>query len=420
MFLPFSLRQIIFSIAISLGHAKPADYGELEYDNRPHSVDDVAPRQDDDRPDDSVEVPSGNIYDTGIFTKYPDSPTDDGSYRRRRATSEINSAGEHDAHDSNHLFFEKVYNVSHPEPGSGAETSEVPLDGLISAIGTELVSSAENVNLDVSNRKQRSAENGTPPSVTEKSNDVIDLNKNFFDEIFEFTRAERETGKANDSNKTIPLRGLVQAVESTLVKSAQKLQAAAPSKSSNENVDTNVKERITRSGSADDAVDSGEEVAGKVLEGKHINLDLLKPITFKAAASASSESQESHESDEVTSTTPAPLQVQPTNLLVLHESNSTHIVPNANQATVHLQRQHISQTIFQSTLAILPTIPPNSVNVPAIATTTTATQTDAVTDNVDSSSQKQLNENNASDQKQKLKEEVAIVEATPIILSQGI
>lgn len=165
----------------------------------------------------------------------------------------------------------------------------------------------------------------------------------------------------------------------------------------------------------------------KLSPTKNINLDLLNSITFKPPKSESSESHESNESEEVSSTTAAVI-LQPTTLTLVHTSNRTHIIPNADNKTVHVQTQHISHTVFQSTLAILPTISSNNINVPAItATTTTTTRThtsdaephDAVTDKIESS--KHLNENKASENTEKLKVKVAEVAANPIILtSQGI
>lgn len=441
--------QVVFSIAICLGQTKPADFGELEYDNIPHESRDS---HDSDEKDDNLKDSyGGNIYDTGIFTKYPESPTDDGydgatDSRRKRNASENSSDGEHEALDVNQLFFDKVYNESRPERRSDEKKDEIPLRGLISAIETELVDSADKINSDVSNREQRSAET-TPQTQTEKSDDdddSIDVNKNFFAGIFEFTRAQREATNENITNKTIPLKGLVDAVESTLINSAQKLQTAAATKNKSTEkverisaVDTEAKERKTRSVEEDD--DAKEVPEGKshfavekVYPTKNLNLDLLKPIAIKTPENASSESHESSESSEsnescevVSTTTATP--VQPTSLTVVHESNSTHIIPNANTKTVHVQRQQISETIFHSTLAILPTISPNNINVQAIAATTTATATtqtsttetvDAVTDKVDST--KQLNENKVSDKRQELKEKFAEVAANPVILTSAV
>lgn len=419
-----------------MGQAKPTDFGDLKYNNASHNN----LEKDDGRETDKGSVKDsygGNVYDTGIFTKYPENPTADGYNgatisRQRRNTSENCSDNENDALDVNQLFFDKVYNVSRPIRKSDEKNVNIPLNGLISAIETELVDSAEKINSEVSIREGRSAETTTIQSGTEKpdendDDDSIDVNKNFFDEIFEFTRAQRETTKENVANKTIKLDGLIQAVESTLVKSAQKLQkSAATKKNSGENadktaIDTEAKERRARS-VAEEVEEKSHIGVKKLSPSKNINLDLLSPITFKAPINESSESLESNETDEVPSTTHA-MNVQPTNLIVLHDSNSTHIIANADKKTMHVQHQQISQTIFQSTLAILPTISPNNINVPSFATVTTTTtttiqpsQTDAVADTVvDSSTPMQV-----SDETKKLKEKVAEVEATPIILSQGI
>lgn len=443
--------QVVFSLAIGLGQTKPADFGELEYDNIPHDSHDI---DDSDEKDDTLKDSyGGNIYDTGIFTKYPENPTDDvydgaANSRQKRNASENNSDGERNALDLNQLFFDKVYNVSRPERKSDEKTGEIPLRGLISAIETGLVDSADKINQDVSNREQRSAET-TPQTQTEKpddddADDSIDVDKNFFAGIFEYTRAQRDASNESIANQTIPLKGLVDAIESTLINSAQKLQTSAATKKKSAEIvdklpdgDTEAKERKTRS--AEEGDDAKEVVEGKshydvaeVSPTKNINLDLLKPIAFKTPSSEtnksheSSESTGSNESDEVASTTPA-APVQPTSLTLVHESNSTHIIPNANRKTLHVQRQQISQSIFHSTLAILPTISPNNINVQAIAATTTATATtqtsttetaDAVTDKVDSP--KQLNENKVSDKRQELKEKVAEVAANPIILTSQV
>lgn len=442
--------QVVLSLAICLGQTKPADFGELEYDNVPR---DSHERDDSHETDEPLKDSNdGNVYDTGVFTKYPESPTDDEYYsaansRQKRNTSTTDADGEHDALDLNQLFFDKVYNVSRPERNSGEKQSEIPLNGLISAIQTELVDSAEKINSEVSKRKQRSAET-TPQTETEKpsdsddddDDDSIDVNKNFFDGIFEFTRSQRETAKEPGANKTIPLKGLVDAVESTLVNSAKKLQNP-PKKSSGEKVDktavdAEANERKTRSAEEGDDDDDDDKVevrshigVEKVSPNKNIDLDLLNPITFKSPTSESADSHESTEStDEVSSTTlTAP--VQPTNLTLVHTSNRTHIVPNADNKTAHLQQQQITQTVFHSTLAILPTISPNNINVPEISsngttstTATTISQTsetdaiDAVTDKT-ADSPKHSNENQETE---KLKVKVAEVAANPVILSQGI
>lgn len=415
--------------AICLARTKPTDFGDLDYDNVPRS----AEGKDDSHESEETakDSYSGNIYDTGIFTKYPDSPTDDGGYeasysRQKRNTSNL------DALDVNQLFFDKVYNASRPERNADDKKDEIPLRGLITAIETELVDSAEKINSNVSNQEQLSVET-TTEIVTEKpddDDDSIDVNKNFFDEIFEFTRAQRQTTVEKTANKTIPLNGLVQAVESTLVNSAQKLQKAETKKSSAEKVekipaDAEVKERKTRSADHDDEDDDDDDdekdektgknhfAVEKLTPTKNVNLDLLKPITFKTPASESSDESHENESGEVSSTTPA-VHVQSTNFTVVRAKNSTHIIPNADNKTIHVQHQQISQTVFHSTLAILPTISPNNINVPSIASTTT-TQT-SVTETVDAVTDK----NKESNESQKLKEKVAEVEAIPIILSQGI
>lgn len=447
--------QIVFSLAFCLGQTKPADYGELEYDNVAH---------DSHETKSISESNDGTIYDTGIFTKYPESPTDEEyeplSLRQKRNVTTSSSEEAIDALDVNQLFFNKVYNMSRPQRQSDAKKDEkIPLNGLISAIETELVDSADKINGDVTNPKRRSAPENTekPPTETEKSptetekpptetekpidtddDDTIDVNKNFFDGIFEFTRAQRDTVNQNVT-KTFALKGLVDAVESTLFNSARKLQTNTTKASNLESVDKipadaePIPRKTRNTGHDSNEEEEGKEEGGgsgrahydvkKVSPTENSNLDILKPITFKTPTSESTESNESNETEEMSTTTQtAAVHERTTNLTLVHTSNTTHIIPNADNKTIHVQHQQISETIFHSTLAFLPSISTKNMNAPSPTTTTTTeiVTVDAVADSIDSTSPRNSYEKKESDKTQKLRAKYAEVAANPVILSQGI
>lgn len=395
-------------MAISYGTAMPADYGELpDYDNDEKlSYGLKYSEQFPDQPevlyessDDDYQPP--NIGELRLIEEY----------RKKRS----NPNTEKDSIDVNGQFFDDVFNVSRPERTIEAKKETIPLRGLISAIESHLVSSAQEINAR-SLRKRRSSND------TETTN-ATDVNKNLFEGIFEYTRPQR---KADDKDITIPLGDLVKAVESTFINSAQNLNSAP--KQQKRNVDSTEE-------NPDDEIKPKEKQQKKDYHLKKLSpserhdLDILNPITFKSHpsklhdvhSSESDESNESHESDEDASTTASP--IQSSNITVLESTNSTHIISSVDNKIGHIQHQQIAQTIFQSNLAILPTIPPHLINVPL---PTEATTEPIATDALHLANSKESITSATSEQKkelkktQKLKEKVKEVEANPVILSQGI
>lgn len=192
---------------------------------------------EDDYPAATTEE-AGIYYDTGVFTKYPESPKEwdyqppqigelpfEGlkNLRERRHASEKNDG---DASiDVNKQFFGNVYNLNRPERKTDDSLS-ISLGGFISAIEKQLVSSAQEINAGAgkdSKRKRSLNEVNSKRQIN--GDDSIDLNKNLFESLFEFTRPQRDI--QNLKGATIPLDGLVRAVESTLFNSARHLNSAS-------------------------------------------------------------------------------------------------------------------------------------------------------------------------------------------------
>lgn len=286
----------------------------------------------------------------GIFTKYPDDPNDDYdapvTYKlsydndeklrtRRRVNNTIASASE---------MVNPIENQTTEEP------NKVPVKSLITAVETDLITTALQATTQLRKRSTNSDVNQSKENQT-SAEEPFDVNQNFFEELFNYTRPERET---EEKDVKIPLNDLVGAVESTLVHSAQNLRDTKPSNESGESNDQmNSLHRIYR----DDHIEVKKMDPTKPL----VNLGLLSPITFKPVTA--------EQDDEAPISTTELPKIKKTNITVIQASNAVSLVPGPDHKLAHVQHQAISQTVFHSNLAFFPTI------TPKMSTTEMATDT---------------------------------------------
>lgn len=413
--------QIVLSV-IAVAFSKPAEYN-TQYDE-PISVS----GESDEKPE---EVAAN--YPTGVFSKYPDDPND--SYKADDDTLPANedtlpadevrnrrnaNQNEEDPSIDVTRLASTTGNVKREERKS-EDQAKVPLRGFIQAIESDLVSRALEVNSNL--RKRRSTEQIDKDDEDDDNlegiknqnitADAVDVNKNFFEGIFDFTRPQRET---EDKELKIPLDGLVQAVETTLVESAKHLKEEKQSK----------REVSSEESDESDEDDHNETKPNKKAEIKvekiapssNLNLNLLNPITFKSVSASSTVEQSTVSGDEAVSTTEVP--IQKTDLTVLKASNSLSLVPSFDNKLAHVQHQEISQTIFHSSLAIFPTIPPQAINAPLphITTTEQTVETTASIHSSSSKSEEETKHDQLLEKAEKLKEKIAEIQAEPVILSQ--
>ncbi|XP_055325181.1 uncharacterized protein LOC129579282 [Sitodiplosis mosellana] len=431
---------IIFSVIV-LANAKPSDYND-QFGDASTSVSGES--------DEQSSIP--DTYPVSVYTKYPDDPND--SYkvsdedelppleeteeaRVRRQTTDCN--GTDPSIDVNKQLG-LTDDVKRPERKI-EDQSKIPLRGFISAIESDLFSRALNVNSKL--RRRRSTErivddddvgdnDDDDDSKEIKNNnnvtdDSVDVNKNFFEGLFNYTRPLRET---EEKDVRIPLNGLVSAVETSLVNAALNLKDAKHSKreaSNGENPESSTEEpneshRIYRDTTDDQEPKKEPEIKVAKLDAtSSVDLHLLNPIALKAVTVTTEEPNQSGE--EGISTTENP--IQSTNLTVIQASNKVSLVPGADKKLAHVQHQKISKTVFQSSLAIFPTIPPSSINAPLPHFTTTeepiettvAPKTDTSSSTTVKSEQQQKHDQ-LLQKAQKLKEKFAEIAAEPVILSQ--
>lgn len=406
-----------------LAGAKPSsDYSD------PSSLDESNLSASLSASDEIEENPNLNAnHPIGIYTKYPDSPEntykvpdlaelpqDDLRVKRgfeQNGTIPLtNSTG-------------SVTNSTQDE--KAVEPTKIPLRGIITAIESDLVVKAQEINAHL--RKRRSipdtdndAANSSDTSTI--TNDSEDVNKDFFGGLFNFTRPLRET---EDKDIKIHLGGLINAVETTLVNSAQNLKDSNPAKrdtSAEKKSDSNESRRIDRDCNTDVEHPNKLNIQVQALSASNSlqNLHLLGPITFKPAVAAVEEVTLSEENDISTTNTPI---VQKTNLTVIEKTKAISLVPGSDNKLAHVQHQQISQTVFRSNLAIFPTIPPKSINAPLRQITTTEQPEVETTVAIQSTTAAKLSEQELKHQQliqkaQELKEKFAEVQADPIILSQ--
>lgn len=278
----------------------------------------------------------------------------------------------------------------------------------------------------------------------------INFQQELFATLHDYIRPERDTD-SNDTDVKVPLHGLVHAVETTLLNSASKIKTApnATQSSTTEVPQANEDDRHERSIEVESSAkfDDVDEYMDKDLklditgfgdaDERGRNLGLLSPIAFspsiqdRNARSTSTDAtptiaDESTDATEAADATHEP--IHQTNITVIKSTNSTKVVPVGD--TLHVQHQHIQQSIFHSNLAILPTIAPSILDVPLPVKAKDADDgEDEVSSNSSTSTDNKV-EVTTEDREaikaelvkkaQKLKEQVAEVEAEPIILSQGV
>lgn len=337
----------------------------------------------------------------GILTKYPD----DGDQmfiqpqiydlpdeiRMRRKTDET--------HSSNNGSQKMLKDVGQNKE----EPAKVPLQGVITAIETDLVTTALLANTQLHKRQSTSnakAENGT-----------IDANENLFEDLFNFTRPERETDGKENMTK-IPLNGIVSAVESTLINAAQNLKdgeqpniSAKLELNSNSSSDSNGTHRLI------DRDTNDESVQIQTLNGIQStqNLNILNSIAFKPILNDTEMDNATTIDDDITVSVTEHPDIQRTNFTVIQASDAVSLVPDGENKLAHVQHQAISKTVFQSNLAVFPMIAPKSLTTPLPSNTS-----------VEQTSKEEINENRASTSNatnNTLKEKIAEVQAEPVILS---
>lgn len=380
--------------------AKPIDYEDVE-DKLSYGLKYSEQPTDEDSSSAVETQPSASRYDAGIFTKYPDAPVD--VERRKRDVAANNTLPPVEL-----LHNGAQQNASRPQRQTAESEPKVQLQSLISAIESHIVHSAEQANAAVAKRSSRSAAD----EAKTESAATVDVNKDLFEGIFEYTRPQRQA--TGDEKQTVQLDGLISAVEQTLINSAQILEAKQTAKREAESAEH---ERLARDLNVDDqsAERNSKEIhLVRITPNKPSDLSLLSPITFRSTKVKSSESSESSESAE-SSTVAASAPRYPKDVLaVLHSSENTHLVPSEDSKVTHLQHQQITQAIFKSSLPILPTIPPERLQTPSLPATTDSSQEkhdDAIT-----VPPKPVKET----EKEKLKRKFAEVEAVPVILSTGL
>lgn len=366
-----------------MGHARPSDYDDLSPEKLSYRL--KGTEQDDySNPSDEHNEPN-TYYSTGIFTKYPDNPEDNESEEVKRSERK-------------------------------AEDQKISLRSFISSIESNLISKAQAINANVRLRRSLSAKTVDEASSSENitsTDGLIDANKDLFEGLFEYTRAERQSSKENDTDIKIPLNGLVQAVETTLISSAQKLKDPETLKSPKR--DTTSYDNSPSKRPLNEKHSTDNIQVKKITSSNAHDLNILKPIAFNAAASVDppSTTDPISRNDELITTTDISTNQQ-TNYSVVRSSNTVHIL--SDQKLAHLQHQQIQKTVFHSNLAIFPTIPPQSINVKNLIQTTSQENADDTTVTVHFPTP--TPEKAASVDLEKLKEKIAEIQADPVILSQ--
>lgn len=282
------------------------------------------------------------------------------------------------------------------------DPSALPLRGVIDAIEKDLLVKANKANENT--RQRRSPQVDEENSSTENStilDNPADVNKDFFGDLFNYTRPDRET---DDKDIKIPLNSLVQAVESTLVHSALNLKDTKIKR------DVSTEKPSTEKPSTEPHPSEESKSKPETIHVEKINalqdLHLLNPITFKPASTE----EPCGDEENITTTEPS---IQKTKIAVVHASNSVSLVAGRDKKLAHVQHQEISQTVFHSSLAIFPTIPPNSISAPLPTTTDLAVGTTIAPHITEASKKKEL-----VAEALKLKEKFAEIQADPVILSQ--
>lgn len=386
----------MFSVIIALANGQPYD---LEVD--------VVSAIDTSEPD-SAESNEYVYAPIGILAKDPDDENamfvqseiyelpDEKRLRRR-----INET--HSSEDGGH-------EVTGPDEQNSEEPTKVPLQGIIAAIETDLVTTALLASTQL--HKRQSTANGITTNnienLTSTEHNASDANQNLFANLFNFTRAEPE------SHVKVPLDGLVSAVETTLINSAQNLKDTKPHTDAETIPNYNGAHRFDR-----DTANGIVQI--QTLDGTQPlqDLNLLSPITFK---SVRNQTEMDDNDGDINPTTDFP-GIHETNFTVVLASDTVSLVPDDANKLAHVQHQAISKTIFQSNLAIFPTIPPTPM-IPPLSTNTGNGQSTTKEESTEHSASGTVqtspsNVTNALIEKTlALKEKLAEVQAPPVIFSQ--
>lgn len=308
------------------------------------------------------------------------------------------------------------------------EPTKVPLRSLITAVESDLVTKALQINAHLRRRRRELPSDGINVKLND-TNDKIDENTNLFQGLFNFTRPQRETTENKDVK--IPLNGIVKAVESTFVNSAQTLKE--PTATNHENgtlikttSDSNNSTRVNRD-TEQIAQQNGtepkkEQEIVQVQKLDSNNLDLLKPITFKPPSEEPTTDSTTVSHEESIATTIKNTVVHKTDLTLVHTTNTFSLIPRNKNNITHVQHQQISKSVFHSNLAIFPTISSHSINTPLPPNTTTEESVPETTDATRikdelSKSEKEEKFDKLQQNAERLKEKFAEVQAQPVILS---
>lgn len=354
----------------------------------------------------------------GIFTKYPDDASDmfaqpetyelPDKARVRRKINEMHSL-----------------RVRSPETlvmgeENKEEQTKVPLQGIIAAIETDLVTTALLASTQLHKRQSVEHENNASAK-----NDSFDANKNLFADLFNFTRpeqAEQTDGKENEMK--IPLNGLVGAVEATLINSAQNLKDTEQIQSHNDDkyeINSNSKSiglhRIDR--------DTGDKIVQvQTLDGNEplqslniLSSIALKPVCNETELTNDAGGVDGDDNNDTISSMEYP-ENQRTNFTVIQASNRVSLVPDGDDKLAHVQHQAISKAVFQSNLAIFPTIAPNSLSTITSAQQISKEDTNPASPIVEHISSPSNSTTNKSERNLSvLREKIAEIQAPPVILS---
>lgn len=373
---------------------------------------------------------AGLLYDTGIFNRYPDDkrqleyvpPTFGELPLHELAKRELIPGEDEDGNDASidvHKdFFASLFAFIRPERGAdSADPPKVPLHGLVQAVETTLLNSANVVNAQHSN-----AETSSTTTTT--------------------------TGTSSAETTVSSLKKVSPKDENRIVRAIEILSTAK----------TDDTDELTDKDYKFDVDVDGER-------GRSNDLSLLAPIAFtvqkdeketvndpiSAPTNTETIAVTTDSNDSIEAATNSNSEISPksqpvhqTNITVIKSTNSTHLVPNGD--VVHVQHQQIQQSIFHSNLAILPTIPSHRIDIPS--STPAIVNSDGNNDdtelcNDDSSSSEGSSEENQNNKKkcqtnksqeattsgiheevlkkvQKLQEQIAEIEAEPVILTQGV
>lgn len=446
--------QILFSVIVASAHSKPADYdedGKLSYGlkyTEQIDADEAAEAAEAAEvadtevivDDDGAEEFSHPNYPVSIFTKYPDSPDDDyqppeaGEFpvsedRNKRQTQNNEKDFPLDVNQLIANVGSAPNDVKRTER-KALQDDKVPLRGLISAIESHLVSTAQEINSKIRKRRaEPTIDADADDSKKNATDDSLDVHKTVFEGLFQYTRPHRSSSEeeAGDEKPKIELHSLVSAVESSLINSAQILKEKPKQKRDtdsdckdceDENVHLTEKNAHRVARCTDDQLDNEEpKTSIQVVKLKRgVDLNLLNQITFKPSNEPASEPATTESSSEEVISTTANSSIQRTNLTVVRHRDSVHVIlPNDKPNNTHVQREHIETSVFHSSLAIFPTIPPHTINAPLPSTSTTTTTTEG---SIESTTSDNRDESLEQQKLIKLKEKIAEIQADPIILSQ--